>query len=407
MDITEKDGIPIVKGIITINNRALHAQTYTLNGYRRDECCEGFKDSLLRGDHKQACFWFKEFFDLGKIYISYISNIMVLFYIKNIGLANPYLIIKIKTMFDNIKFIKDDIIKERKYTDLIKSLCKSKKSRLTYNIVQSFMLKRPKKLPEELNYLPLNVAFNIDYDLKDGDVKKLKKPMSGFINAIKYKREIDAIYWAEKVFNLKDNNKNFHKTYKGMSTDPMYNIWEEIVNVTNNDEKDKKVINHLLYYYDNLKNGRQERYIIAFAILYLCRYKDYTLRSINFNRLLKECEIKTTDQEWEFIKTHTLIPIKEHYINYSTKRGKKLNKVYLDYVRNMEINNLTKELKDSYFNNVTTYYVSRQIEGINILRKKKRIAKEKLKKRKKNKKISKKRKRDNSDLQSSRKRIKV
>jgi replication-associated recombination protein RarA len=99
----------------------------TINNYDLDCVVSALQKSVRRGQEELALFWMDEMIDSG--YINYFWRRMSVIVVEDIGLANPFAVTVISSLYSlNEKFIKKKINEKLQCTMAVLYLCRSNKS---------------------------------------------------------------------------------------------------------------------------------------------------------------------------------------------------------------------------------------------------------------------------------------
>lgn len=100
----------------------------TVNNYDLDCVISALQKAIRRGEEEKAMYWMEELIDSG--YIQYFWRRLSIIVVEDIGLANPFAVTLIESLFNlNEKFIKKGIKEKLQCSMAVLYLCRSPKSR--------------------------------------------------------------------------------------------------------------------------------------------------------------------------------------------------------------------------------------------------------------------------------------
>jgi hypothetical protein len=361
-----KNNIPIVDGKIPINKN-IRGQRYTINGYFYDDVISAFQKCIRKGLIKETLFWAKEIYDMKGPFRSNLINRLKIIASEDIGIANSSYIVLLKDELINYYKTSNENKKEKIIMGIIKAACISPKSRFCDSIIHAIMEPKVNTFPSDLKkYIFKKYEGKSLFLGQFGDTNKFVSYMNSFVFSLNQKDEKSMCYWAQKIFDLKKFNKNSRKTFKGKSKDPIYGIWEVLLNKVIGGLRDShEIIKALLYFFDDRKNGSVERLFLVHALLYICYLPKS--RETMWNMIDYEENLVIDNVLWNKIQKHDKIPMFDDAIDKHTKRGRKKNR-NSNHLWNIcvKLKNVPKQWKvDPFFDMARRLNAQREKEGIN------------------------------------------
>lgn len=377
-------GIPYLNRIIepgTSFRGEPHQSWYTKKGYFKDEVASALQKCIRRGLLLAALFWANQLIEMGGPFISFCMNRLKVICSEDIGNADPYIVVLIRKFLVKAKKEKNVEKKRKLILGCVKALCLAPKNRWTDSIIHATMEPEVKKYPEGLKKLKFLETEKMLFVKKEGDLNDFVKYMNNFKYSLNEMDAESACYWSQKIYDLEENNKTGRPTSKrGKSKDPMYGCWEVFKKKHCGFmciRSHREIIESLMTFYDDKKNGRSERLFLVQAILFDC-YRDKI--KVRISRDLDEFEIDVKTLKW--LKSDVKIKMEDWAVDKHTKRGK--DKTSEDFwTVGSKLENVYSGLKgDPWLDIAKKLNSQRDEEGVAGLKRKRMRKKKKKRKRK-------------------------
>lgn len=265
--------------------------------YKKRDIIKRLNESLIESKLENSLYWCAEMICSG--YFIELWDAIIIFFSQHIYSANPKLPIYINNRINSFKMIinqynnqlelrNNDVVRKL-FTELITILCLSNKkmplSPVFFDKNNDFTISSlSTKLKAKEKY--------VNDIIHENDPNELELPINELYNAIKNSNGFDACYWVEWMINYtehcskkkqhcKINERKIEGIKNTYKTDPIWMVWDTIIEYTHNNKLtiQNKIILSLydifkLRFKSSYKKSR--RLVIYYAIYILVEKIDFT-----------------------------------------------------------------------------------------------------------------------------------